>query len=278
MRTHLFFNQEMDIMNFKSFGIFTSFFAGALVIGSAPAQAFGTFSFTTNSTYQVGQEKNDIMLQSVTQDGKTVNKFNMITSANIRQQNEKTIDGYVNGLLSTNCGDNVANCVSAELPSNAQVVSALGNLNLNKIVDSEEFLGSAVLDVFFEKPSDSFYLFERGGGFGSQDRAGNSDLKVQAIDAQGNLLGETFTIGKNMWTNAGYAIDTKEIGAGQKVGSFGLTTKNGLIAGLRLTTNSTGADFKVIAATTKVPEPATMLGFAIVGGAMTMVRRRKTAQ
>jgi hypothetical protein len=81
MLTHLFFNQEMDIMNFKSFGIFTSFFAGALVIGSAPAQAFGTFSFTTNSTYQVGQEKNDIMLQSVTQDGKTVNKFNMITSA-----------------------------------------------------------------------------------------------------------------------------------------------------------------------------------------------------
>jgi PEP-CTERM motif len=264
-------------MNFKSFGIVTSLFAGALVIGSAPAQAFDAFSFTTNTTYKVGQEKNDIMLNSVIQDGKTVTQFNMITSANIRQQNQKTINGYVNGLLSTNCGDNVSNCVSAELPSNAQVVNALGNLNMNKIIDSEEFLGSAVLDVFFQKPSDSFYLFERGGTFGSNERAGNSDLKVQAIDAKGNLLGETFTIGKNMWTNAGYAIDTKEINVAQKVGSFGLTSKNGVIAGLRLTTNSTGADFKVIAATTKVPEPATMLGFAIVGGAMTMVRRRKVA-
>ncbi len=264
---------------FKSLSTLTGLAVTAAIAGALPAQAFNTFSFTTNSTYKVGQEKNDIFLQSVVKNnGQTITQFNTVNKANIRQQNSTTVNGATIGLMSTNCGDNVANCVSAELPSNSQVVAALGNLNLNKIIDTEEFLGSSILDVFFQKPSDSFYLFERGGAMGSNARAGNSDLKVQAIDAQGNLLGETFTIARNMWSNAGYAIDTKEIGSAQKVGSFGLSSKNGAIAGLRLTTNSTGADFKVIAssAATKVPEPATLLGFAAIGGALAM-RRRKLA-
>jgi hypothetical protein len=265
---------------FKSLSMLTGLAVTAAIASALPAQAFDAFSFKTNSTYQVGQEKNDIFLKSVVKNGQTITQFNTVNSANIRQQNSTTVNGATIGLMSTNCGDNVANCVSAELPSNSQVVGALGNLNLNKIIDTEEFLGAAILDVFFQKPSDSFYLFERGGAMGSSARAGNSDLKVQAIDAQGRLLGETFTIGRNMWSNAGYAIDTREIGSAQKVGSFGLSSKNGAIAGLRLTTNSTGADFKVIASSsvsTKVPEPATLLGFAAIGGALA-VRRRKLAK
>jgi hypothetical protein len=275
----VFFNQEIILMNFKSFALFTSLLAGAVVVGSAPAQAFDAFSFTTNSTYKVGGEKNDIMLNSVTYGGKTVNQFNVVSDAKMGQQ-KQTLDkkGLVAGRLSTDCGDNIANCQAAELPNNSQIVDTLGNLNLNKIIDTEENMGSATLDVFFTKASDTFYLFERGGILSnSADLAGNSDLTVQGLDAQGNLIGEAFTIGKTMWSNAGYAIDTREVESAQKVGSFGLSSKNGAFAGLRLITNSSGADFKVIAATTKVPEPATLVGFAIVGGAMSMVRRRKAA-
>lgn len=269
-------------MNFlKSLSLLSGLAITTVIAGALPAQAFDTFSFKTNSTYKVGQEKNDILLQSVVKNGETITRFNTVSSAKIVQQNSKTINGKVHGLMSTNCGDKVANCVSAELPSSTQVVETLGNLNLNKIIDTEEFLGSSILDVFFQKPSDSFYLFERGGMMGSNARAGNSDLKVQALDAQGRLLGQTFTIGKNMWTDAGYAIDTKEIDHAQKVGSFGLSSKNGMIAGLRLTTNSTGADYKVIASSrtvsTKVPEPATLAGFVAIGGTLAL-RRRKLAK
>ncbi len=90
-----------------------------------------------------------------------------------------------------------------------------------------------------------------------------------------------FSITAKMWNNAGYAIDTMEIGAAQKVGSFGLSSKNGAIAGLRLITDSTGADFKVMASSsgvsTKVPEPATFVGFAAIGGILAL-RRRKIAK
>ncbi len=265
-------------MKFKSFALFTSLLAGAVVVGSAPAQAFDAFSFTTNSTYKVGGEKNDIMLNSVTHDGKTVTQFNTVNNAKMGQQ-KQTVDqkGLVAGRLSTDCGDNVANCQASELPTNSQIIETLGNLNLNKIIDTEENMGSATLDVFFTQASDTFYLFERGGELKSTAAAGNSDLTVQGLDAKGNLVGQAFTIGKSMWTNAGYAINTREVESAQKVGSFGLSSKNGAFAGLRLITNSSGADFKVVAATTKVPEPATLVGFAIVGGAMSMVRRRKAA-
>lgn len=270
----------MNLLN--SLSLLSGLAITTVIASALPAQAFSTFSFTTNSTYRVGQEKSDILLQSVVKNGETITKFNTVNNAKIVQQNSKTINGKVHGLMSTNCGDNVSNCVSAELPSSTQVVEALGNLNLNKIIDTEEFLGSSVLDVFFQKPSDSFYLFERGGAMGSTARAGNSDLRVQAIDAEGNLLGQSFTIGKNMWTNAGYAIDTKEIDHAQKVGSFGLSSNNGAIAGLRLITNSTGADYKVIASSSrsvsaKVPEPATLVGLAAIGGTFAL-RRRKLAK
>ena len=104
----------------------------------------------------------------------------------------------------------------------------------------------------------------------------SSDL--QGLDAKGNLIGSQFKITRNMWNNAGYAIDTMEIGSAQKVGSFGLSTGNSLISGLRIITDSTGADFKVIAASTKsastkVPEPTTLLGLAAVGAIA--MRRRK---
>jgi hypothetical protein len=263
---------------FKSLSMLTGLAVTTTIVSALPAQAFDTFSFTTNSTYKVGQEKNDIFLKSVVKNGQTITQFNTVSDAKIIQQNSKTIGGVVHGLMSTNCGDKVANCVSAELPSNSQVVGALGNLNLNKIIDSEEFLGSGILDVFFQKPSDSFYLFERGGAMGSTARAGNSNLKVQALDAKGKLVGSQFTISANMWNNAGYAIDTTEITAAQKVGSFGLSSKNGAIAGLRLITDSTGADFKVIASSsTKVPEPTTLLGMVAIGGALA-ARRRKLAK
>jgi hypothetical protein len=264
-------------MKFQSFAILSGCVATAAIVAAAPAQAFEAFSFKTNSTYKVGQEKNDIFLQSVIQDGKTITQFNTVNNANIVKQNSSIVNKVTHGLMSTNCGDKVANCVSAELPSNAQVVGALGNLNLNRIIDTEEFLGNGILDVFFQKPSDSFYLFERGGAMGSTARAGNSNLMVQGLDAKGNLIGSQFMIKKDMWNNADYAIDTIEIGAAQKVGSFGLSSKNGAIAGLRIITDSTGADFKVIAASTKVPEPTMLVGFVAIGGAL-VSRRRQVRQ
>lgn len=261
-------------MIIKPSSLLTGFTALALLAVTAPAQAFDTFTFTTNSTYKVGQEKNDILLNSVVQNGKTITQFNTVSNAKIVKQNSDT--SKTRGLLSTDCGDNISGCTSRELPSDVQVAEALGNLNLNKIIDGEEDLGNGILDVFFQKPSDSFYFFERGGIMGSADKAGNSSIKVQGLDAKGNLIGSQFSISKSMWVDAGYAIDTREIGGAQKVGSFGLSSKNGAIAGLRVTTDWSGADFKVIAASTKVPEPTTLFGLAAIG-AFTM-RRRKSAK
>jgi PEP-CTERM motif len=154
----------------------------------------------------------------------------------------------------------------SRLLSSAIVISALSPVSFKTLITPRSINRGAL------------YLFERGGAMGSSARAGNSNLKVQALDAKGNLIGSQFTIGASMWNNAGYAIDTMEIGSAQKVGSFGLSSKNGAIAGLRLITDSTGADFKVIASSsTKVPEPTALLGMAAIGSALA-VRRRKLAK
>ncbi|UKO96273.1 exosortase-dependent surface protein XDP2 [Nostoc sp. UHCC 0870] len=137
---------------------------------------------------------------------------------------------------------------------------------------------------FFESPIasgrrglDSFFFFERGL---------NSDIKVQGIDTNGNLVGNYYTITRDLWKSAGYSIDTTEVSGAQPVGSWGVSyadlglNSDIVLSGLKLIseTSFNGPDFKVFATTsfccTPIPEPTTMIGLGAVAGLM-LVRRRQ---
>ncbi|OUC14443.1 MAG: hypothetical protein B0A82_12075 [Alkalinema sp. CACIAM 70d] len=254
----------------------------ATLASIAPAQAFTTFTFNTSYSPKPADPTKDIKLESVTLGDTTVNSFNLVNRANILVNNlpapipGQSVQGPGSSDAGTNTGSDplLPEGPVVESPTEANIVASLGNLNLNSIIDTEDKWGTSSFNLFFDQPSDHFFLYERGM---------NSDLLVEAIDASGNLLGESFKITRDLWASAGYSIMTHEIAdqpQPQAVGSFGLKTKT-TIAGLRLTSfNSNpnsfnGPDYKVVAA--KVPEPTVLLGLAMAGGSLPLLRRRKLA-
>jgi hypothetical protein len=250
--------------------------AAALTLATAPAQAFTGFTFTTDYSPKPADPKKDIKLESVklTTSGQKIKHFSLVQDAKI-QVNDVTT-GSNQGPGSSDHGDGTVLDLylpegpKVENPTDADVVASLGNLNLNSIIDTEDNLGNSVIDVFFgPKGAKTFYFFERGM---------NSDLKVEALDKDGNVV-DTFNITRSLFgaNPAGYSINTKEIGGAQKVGSYGLTLDY-KVAGLRLSSDmmSNGPDYKVFAA--KVPEPATIAGLGFVAGAALLARRKKAAQ
>ncbi|MEA5514281.1 exosortase-dependent surface protein XDP2 [Nodularia sp. UHCC 0506] len=254
-------------MKLQSITNLTGFMAaGVLALSSTPAQAF---SFTTNFT-QTGDATENIFLNSVEKNGNIISDFILVESATIIENNGAL------GPASSDAGDN-ADGVVAEDPTAVQIAASLGNLNLNNIIDGEDD-GQFKLNLFFADAVDNLFFWERGL---------NSKLKVEAIDAVGNVLAgsSAFTILANMWTDAGYSIDTTEIGSAQAVGSKGLDltafglAKNSSIVGIRVSaeSNFNGPDFKVVGASvpTTVPEPASLLGLGLVAGVVGLSRRRQ---
>ncbi|NET69845.1 MAG: PEP-CTERM sorting domain-containing protein [Sphaerospermopsis sp. SIO1G2] len=166
-----------------------------------------------------------------------------------------------------------------ESPTGSDIADILGNRNLNNIVDNEDS-GSFDIDVYFDSlitqhyPGyDSLFFWERGK---------NSDLRIQALDASGNLVGNSLTLFRNEQTDAGFDIDTTEIGGPQPVGSWGVSLAElGVteLKGLKLTSEAVtfgGPDFKVVAK--KTPEPGLMLGLGTVATVAFFRRRgKKTA-
>jgi hypothetical protein len=95
-------------------------------------------------------------------------------------------------------GDKATIGLKQERLTNEGAVAALGNLNLNSIIDTED-KGNFAIDTMFNKAVDNVLIFERGM---------NSRLDIQALDFAGNLIGNLIELPKsNQWTNTGYSID-----------------------------------------------------------------------
>ncbi|BAY35900.1 hypothetical protein NIES2111_02180 [Nostoc sp. NIES-2111] len=264
--------------------LFSTGLALSAVVGvSSTAQAA---IFTTNFTPDSPDPKEDIFLQFVTQNGRDSISFNFVESVNIISNTGLTIGG-----TSTDRGDNASNPPGggdpAQFPSNEQLAAYLGNNNLNNIADTEDD-GEFVIDLTFEDviaadpegTNDSLFFWERGF---------NSDITVQALDAEGNTIGNAFTITRALFalSPAGYSIDTTEIGGAQEVGSYGVSFDDLDLASdvtfskIRLTAlqGFNGPDIKVVAANftappEDIPEPATIIGLGSVA-ALALVRRRQ---
>jgi hypothetical protein len=245
---------------------------------ASSAQAVG-FSFKTNySAALTGGDmwKGDIWLDSIEFDGITINKFSVVEEAKIVSNDLWT--GGNTGAASADLGDKATVGLQEEKLTEAGAVAALGNLNLNSIIDTEDS-GNFAIDVMFNKAVDNILVWERGQ---------NSKLDVQAIDHKGNLIGNLINLPQSdKWTDAGYSIDTKEIGGAQKVSSIGLSLKdfglstNNSIFGYRMISKSSyqGPDWKILGTTdatpASVPEPATVLGLSLVAGSLVTSRRRQ---
>ncbi|NEO31499.1 MAG: PEP-CTERM sorting domain-containing protein [Symploca sp. SIO3C6] len=248
-----------------------------------PAQAF---SFQTNfDAALTGAQaaKGDILLQSVefegrTFDGITIDNFALVNQANI-VSNDLWTRGNA-GAASADLGDLATVGLKQEDVDNQGVVAALGNMYLSSIIDTED-KGNFAIDLRFEQAVDNLFFWERGM---------NSKLDVQALDADGNVIGNLLNLDSNNWNYAGYKLNTKEIKRAQKVGSLGVSLNDlGVvdpITGIRVISRGrkyNGPDWKVIGSAASgnqvqpVPEPGTVISLALLGIPLIASRRQRNA-
>lgn len=260
-------------MNAKlSLSICVGLMAGSMGLATS-AQAF---SFSTNYTAELlgsKASKGNIRLNSVTFGGTTVSNFGLVNRANILYNDLWT--GGNTGAGSADRGD-LANGLSLELLTDPGAVMALGNTNLNNIIDVED-RGAFSMNVWFDKAVDNLFFWERGR---------NSAMKIQAIDKLGNSIGNLLTIDSRNWNDAGFGIDTVEISGTQRVGSRGVSLADlGLssaIAGVRVSGEGTslfnGPDWKVVGSAAAVPEPGMVMGLGAIASGLLVSSRRKKVQ
>jgi len=223
-------------MNIKLASTSIVLVAGSILAISNTAQAV---NFTTNFKQKNGLE-GDTILKSIIQNGKKVESFSFVNEAKILYNTP--IQGVKNGQtsnpeavkdsnlvnntggVSTDKGDKASSpngmaTSGLKDPTGKEIATFLGNNNLNNIVDSEE-VGVFKMNLFFDSlirqdntGLDSLFFWERGL---------NSDLGLQAIDKDGNLIGNVLKLSRKDQIEAGYSIDTMEIASAQKVGSWGV--------------------------------------------------------
>lgn len=239
----------------------------AMMTFPGTAQAF---TFTTNFEGSAGQE--DAFLRSVVLDtGETIEAFSYIERATIVQNDEYV--GGNSGAASADKGDKATTGISQESVTAEQIALNLGTSNLNNIIDTEDS-GSFQIDLHFAKAMDNLLIWERGM---------NSDLAVQALDAEGKLVGNYFKINRTDWFDAGFSIDTLEISGAQAVGSLGINFASdlgveGAISSVRFFSESSfnGPDWKFVGTDSArdIPEAGMVMGLGVLVGAALLKQRR----
>ncbi|MEO1431530.1 MAG: exosortase-dependent surface protein XDP2 [Cyanobacteria bacterium J06632_19] len=270
-------------MKFNKLFTSISLTVGSVLFVSNSAQAA---SFTSKVS-QNSDATQDILLESITQNGQEFSNFSFVQSVNSFSNTVHT--GGDTGAASTVKGDNAtASQQTMEDATASNVAAFLGNNNLNNIVDGEGnddsiFSMDLLFDTFISEDNsglDSLFIWEAGE---------NSDLTIQGLDKDGELIGNVMTLLREDQEYAGFDIDTEEIYSAQRVGSWGVSLADlgitdGGISGLRVSADSThnGPDFKVIARSSgpgdfakAVPEPGTIIGLGSVA-ALAFFRRRKS--
>ncbi|MCW6035675.1 PEP-CTERM sorting domain-containing protein [Spirulina subsalsa FACHB-351] len=285
-------------MNTKlSLSIFAGILASSLGLSSA-AQAAGFYfqtNYSTNPSLSGDNRwRGDIMLDSVTFDDQTFSNFSLVNNVNILYNDAFT--GGNTGAASADMGRLATIGLSQEDLTNDGAVAALGNQNLGSIIDGED-RGTVSMDLFFETAVNNLLLWERGR---------NSGMSIQAIDKQGNLLGNLLNLDARQWADAGFRMGTMEIGNSvQNVGSIGISLEDlglsSLIHGVRVVAKGNsffnnnvslddlgllestgknaafynGPDFKVVGLKTSVPEPTMVIGLGAVAFGVLTTRRKR---
>ncbi len=256
--------------------VFLSF--GTLLAFSPAVKAASFQSNFTTVLTGTDASKGDILLNSITQNGIKFSNFNFVTSATILENDDYT--GGNTGAASTDKGDKAnspfltqEDLKAGNASDGAKVAAFLGNNNLNNIIDTEE-TGKFKINLRFgsnltqdNTGLDNLFFWERNK---------NSKLTIQALDANNTVIGRAITLDSATFGDAGFKIDTMEIGGEQQVGSWGVKLQElgvSSLSGLQLTADKSfnGPDFKVLARSSqisaeKVPEPSTTaaLGFLTV--------------
>lgn len=263
-------------------------FSSSLLLNQSAQAA----NFTTNLS-QSTDSKADIWLKSISQqdnEGKTQTFRNFSFVNRVTGLINSPYTGGNTGAASTDRGDRAStpnNIPVSEDPKAEEIAAYLGNNNLNNIIDTED-IGAFTMNLWFDTTIsqdgsglDNLFFWERGK---------NSDLKIQAIDENGNLLGNFLKLTRITQQSAGYQIDTTEIGGAQEVGSWGVSLKQlGLtdeqatkgIKGIQVVAEKdyNGPDFKVIARRAdipqSVPEPSTIAALGALAVTTLKVLKKK---
>ena len=277
----------------------------SLLLGFTASSLFALVDTAQAASFSVdvsqkSDPKADILLNSITQNGQTFSQFNLVKSATVLQNTPIQLTGKTGetarpdaggfnnntGAASTDRGDKASKPNGLEVsglnnPTGQEIATYVGNTNLNNIIDTEDN-GGFKINLFFQNlikadqtGLDNLFFFERGM---------NSDLRIQAIDAAGNLIGNSLDLLRGQQTGLGYRIDTTEINGAQNVGGWGVSLLQLGVqqaAGIQVFAQDSfdGPDFKLIARqnTQPVPEPASLMGLGLMAGLFCVRRRVKSS-
>ena len=213
----------------------------------------------------------DVRLDSVTFDGKTFSDFQLVAEANIIRNDVDSVSnadpktGVVREpftIINTGRGQytdvdpwvNEGPISGPNGATNADLVATYANLNLNSINYNRERKDYGIFTISFPKPTDTFFIFERGM---------DSDIHLEALNHGKVVATWDFTWpmvnGRHPWPDSYYAgfdiltytgfpgWGTDPKGA-QKVGAIGIRLQGGAADTLKFTINAIpdfGPDLKV---------------------------------
>lgn len=255
---------------------------------SASAATFTPFSFVSNtSTSGTYDPTKDVRLDSVGINGQTYSTLQFVSGATIVLDDGVDVNRGGNNFAAGRGPNSVDDTWATQgpatvTPTSADLQAALGNNNLTSLAITREAIGTAILDVTFANPTNTFFFYERGSG----TVAGNSSVLVEALNAAGNTIG-AYKVQPEIYTDTGLVVST-DVGAfsvlNVKLGSVGLQLDDA-VSRLRLISTQAsnfqdaGPDYKILAADgvlPAVPEP-TSAALLAVGGVALLGRRRRSA-